>query len=310
MSFTMFSDILEYPNWIVIEKIDKGWSTDQKYYILDAHQQEYVCRVADISKYEQKQLEFNNMRQIYETGVPMSKPIEFGICNQGKNCYILVSYIKGEQVEVMIPSLSLDVQYDLGYQAGKMLKKIHSIAQSSKQDWQSMYLQKIKERVQMFDECGVESEIVEKMIEDVYHNIDLLEDCSQCLQHGDFHVGNMIINEKNELFIIDFNRMKSGDPYYEFNRIGISSQFSPDFAAGQIDGYFRDNIPNDFFRYLKFYTISVLIGTIPWSLKFSNDDLKFSLDSLQHVYEEFNQLTCNIPSWYQNVKERQQMVKK
>ncbi|MBU1020853.1 MAG: phosphotransferase, partial [Firmicutes bacterium] len=178
------------------------------------------------------------------------------------------------------------------------------------QDWQSTYLGKMKERVEMFDDCGIESEIVEAMIQDVYQNIDLLKNRSQCLQHGDFHVGNLIINQEEDLFVIDFNRMKLGDPYYEFNRIGISSQFSPDFATGQIDGYFQDDTPTDFFRYLKFYTISVLIGTIPWSLKYTSDDLAFSLASLEHVYEEFQQLKSNQPTWYTKVKETQKKVKK
>jgi serine/threonine-protein kinase len=294
----------------MIEKIEKGWSTDQKFYIVDHHQAEFVLRVADISKYDAKQLEFQNMKKIFETGIPMSKPIAFGVCNEQKNCYLLVSYIKGEQLEIMIPTLPKEVQYQLGYQAGEMLKKIHTIPQYPNEERKEFYLQRIKDRVEMFDECGVESDIVEAMIQNVYDHIDLVKNRKQSLQHGDFHVGNLIINEQNELFVIDFNRMKAGDPYYEFNRIGISSQFSPEFAAGQIDGYFQNKIPLDFFQYLKFYTISVLIGTIPWSLQFSKDDLAFSLDSLQHVYEEFNQLKSDIPSWYQNIKKTQIKVKK
>lgn len=310
MSFTMFRDIEQFATWIRIEKIEKGWSSDQKYYILDMQQQEFVLRVADISKYETKQQEFFNMKRMYETGIPMSKPIDFGVCNENKNCYILVSYIVGEQLELRIPFLTKEDQYQLGYQAGNILNKIHSIEQHSSIQWKEFYLKKIKERVEIFDECGVETDIVEAMIQDVYNHIDLVKNRKQSLQHGDFHVGNLIINENKELFVIDFNRMKTGDPYYEFNRIGISSQFSPEFAAGQIDGYFHDKIPDDFFAYLKFYTISVLIGTIPWSLQYSKDDLAFSLDSLKHVYEEFNQLKSEIPLWYQTIKEKQQKEKK
>lgn len=47
----------------------------------------------------------------------------------------------------------------------------------------------------------------------------LLEGRPQTFQHGDYHVGNMIITKSRELGIIDLNRFDYGDPWEEFNRI-------------------------------------------------------------------------------------------
>lgn len=50
-------------------------------------------------------------------------------------------------------------------------------------------------------------------------NYELLNGRTQSYQHGDYHVGNMIISPDNALSIIDFNRSDFGDPWEEFNRI-------------------------------------------------------------------------------------------
>lgn len=70
-------------------------------------------------------------------------------------------------------------------------------------------------------------------------------------------MGNMIYSPKGELNIIDWHTVdfeNYGDPWYEFNRIGV--EYS-DFASGQIDGYFQDNVPEEFWELFAFYLSAV-----------------------------------------------------
>ena len=80
------------------------------------------------------------------------------------------------------------------------------------------------------------------LINYINQNRHLLKDRPQSYHHGDYHIGNMMI-EKDNLKIIDFDRYDYGDPFEEFNRIVWSAQKSPLFASGMVDGYFNDNPP-------------------------------------------------------------------
>lgn len=66
---------------------------------------------------------------------------------------------------------------------------------------------------------------------------ELLRDRPQCFQHGDYHIGNMMVDQDG-LAIIDFDRYDFGDPWEEFNRIVWCAQTAPAFACGMVDGYF------------------------------------------------------------------------
>lgn len=82
-------DIKNYNTFIRVEPINKGWSSDKKYYIETADDRKLLLRVADISECDRKKAEYELMRKVATLGVPMSQPVDFGICNKGKNVYSL-----------------------------------------------------------------------------------------------------------------------------------------------------------------------------------------------------------------------------
>jgi len=45
------------------------------------------------------------------------------------------------------------------------------------------------------------------------------KDVQRTFCHGDYHLGNMIVDKDREINIIDFNRWGYDDPYEEFNRL-------------------------------------------------------------------------------------------
>ena len=58
-----------------IEPINKGWSNDTKYFVETFENQKCLLRVSDISEYQTKKQEFENIN--------MSLPIDFGVCDNG-----------------------------------------------------------------------------------------------------------------------------------------------------------------------------------------------------------------------------------
>ena len=123
----MFDDIRQKSEWESIERISKGWSADEKYYIRTREGKSLLLRCSDIGKYEAKKKEYEMIKRCSQLGFLMSAPVDFGICNQGKTVFMLLTWMEGEDLEQVLPRLSADKQYMLGRKAGAILKKIHSL---------------------------------------------------------------------------------------------------------------------------------------------------------------------------------------
>ncbi len=298
---SQFQDIPQYSTWVTIKKIEKGWSPDTKYYIQDNNGEEYLLRTSPISHYDAKKAEFDMVNHLFSLKLNMSKPIDFGVFNNKSKVYILLTYIPGDQAEILLKNLSKELQYNLGFEMGQQLKKIHSINYTDKTKWKEWYVNRIYNRIELYNKCGINQPIIEDFKKYLINNLNVLDNRPTCQNHGDFHVGNMIISPDNNIHIIDFNRIKIGDPIYEYNRIHFSYRISPQFAKGQIDGYFDKNIPDYFFKLMKFYILSVGIGSIAWAKDFGQKDIDYALRANQEIYDEYNQLTSDIPNWYKEL---------
>ena len=75
-----------YANLAVIKTINKGMAGDKKYYVETPSGESLLLRVADTSEYSSKKSEFEIAKQIDSLGIPMSRPIDFGICEDKKVC--------------------------------------------------------------------------------------------------------------------------------------------------------------------------------------------------------------------------------
>ena len=129
----------------------------------------------------------------------------------------------------------------------------------------------------------------------------LLAGRPQCFQHGDYHVGNMMIGQ-NQLYIIDFDRFDYGDPWEEFNRIVWCAQLSPAFAAGRIDGYFDGEPPEDFFALLALYISVNTLSSLPWAIPFGQQEVDTMLAQARQVLQWYDDMQTVIPSWYRQYK--------
>ncbi|MCL2774951.1 MAG: phosphotransferase [Oscillospiraceae bacterium] len=132
------SDKKIYGTIVKSEPITKGWSEDKKYCVTTTDGAKYLLRISPISQYETKKLLLYMTEQIAALGIPMRVPAEFGICDEG--VYSIYSWIDGEDLETVLPKLSETEQYALGIQAGKILKRIHSIPIPETQEkWTGKY---------------------------------------------------------------------------------------------------------------------------------------------------------------------------
>ncbi|KAF0194055.1 MAG: hypothetical protein FD169_2047 [Bacillota bacterium] len=292
-------DIKAYSTFTKIEPVLKGWSSDKKYYIETTDRQKLLLRVSDISEYDKKRAEFEMMKQVAALGVPMSQPMDFGTCSQGKSVYSLLTWCDGEDAEVILPRLTEKEQYVLGIKAGEILRLIHSIsAPQGQEEWSSRFNRKTTNKIEKYRACGIKFEGDDKIIDYIENNRHLLSGRVQCYHHGDYHVGNMIVSPDNTLSIIDFNRPDFGDPWEDFNRIVWSATVSPYFAKGQLNGYFGGRPQLEFFKLLGFYIASNTVSSIYWAIPFGESEITTMKNQARDVLMWFNNLSNPIPTWY------------
>lgn len=296
----IYSDIPSSATWRVVRPLTKGWSSDKKFYIETIDNEKLLLRISDRASYEHKQNEFAALLRLSNSGVLVPRALECGLCNHGQNAYILLTWIDGDDAEEVLPTLTAEEQYQLGYEAGQKLKIIHSLpAPQTLASWEERFKRKVERKIDNYRTCEIQFAGSAEVIDYLYANMALLEGRPQSFQHGDFHVGNMIINEQRQLGIIDFNRSDYGDPWEEFNRITFCVEISSTFASGRINGYFNDAVPDLFFKLLAFYVASNILGAIPWAVPFGENEVATSLRQAQRVLQWYDGFSTHIPSWYE-----------
>ena len=276
--------------------VSAGWSGDKKYCAIDEKGQKYFLRITPLEKAERAKKSFELQKRIRALGVPMCEPLECGDIENG--FYTLQSWVAGENAEDYVPSMPEDDQYKLGLESGVILKLIHSIpAPDGAPDWETRFNAKIDRKIKGYCDCPIKFVGAEAFLKYLAQNRPLLRGRPQCFQHGDYHIGNMMV-EHGKLVIIDFDRFDYGDPWEEFNRIVWCAQSSPRFAAGMVDGYFDGNVPMEFWRLLALYISSNTLSSIPWAIPFGEEEIRKFLDQAEEILGWYDGMTKIVPSWY------------
>ncbi|AIQ36717.1 aminoglycoside phosphotransferase [Paenibacillus sp. FSL R5-0345] len=296
---SFYKDIPEAATWVSVEPVHKGWSKDKKYYIKTISGSELLLRTSDISQYDQKKREYEAILRLVDQDILMSRPLQFGVCNGGQSVYSLLTWIDGEDAEKIIPTLSVEEQYQLGVKAGQYLQSIHQMPAGKDQvPWADYYNRKIDKYITNYKACGIVLKGEDQVIQFIEANRYLLDGRPQTFQHGDYHVGNMIVTKSGDLGIIDFNRFDDGDPWEEFNRITFCAMISAEFASGRIHGYFNNNVPDLFFKMMALYIASNQLSSIYWAIPFGKEDVADMLSRAESVLKWYDDFQTYIPNWY------------
>jgi len=294
-------DIRNYDTFINIKPIDKGLSGDKKYYVETIDGQRLILRVSDISEYDRKKSAYERMEHMDNHNISMSRPIDFGVCDNGQSVYQLLTWCDGESLDDISNSLSQTEQYRIGKKAGLLLQNIHQVpvknADITTTDWNERYSSFIDESIADFHKSGVKVNNAELLLTYFNDNRCLLKSRPQCYTHGDFHAGNLMVASEQELSVVDweihlFNSY--GDPWHE-----VSIKESPHFFTGFIRSYFNGEPPEEYWRVLALYESVSALSSIAWAYYLYPEFLEEKTQAAAGVLDNFNNMLKVIPVWYQ-----------
>lgn len=292
-------DIPGCKNWEKITPITKGWSHDEKFHIQQLDGPPCLLRLSAKEDLEQEADLYAALKQLSGQGLALPDLLASGTSRQRQQTYRLFSWVEGIELGTALPSLSKEKQYELGKQAGQLLQKIHQIqAPAGRTPWSTYFQQKIDKKLNLFKTCGIDFEGSDKLLHFIARHRTKVVGRPQCFHHGDYHIGNMLLTPAQQLAVIDFNRLDFGDPWDEFNRITWTADKSPHFATGQIDGYFDQAPPAQFFTLMALYIAVNQIGAIPWAVDYGEEEVQTLLQQTKVVMNWFEDFSNTIPNWY------------
>lgn len=282
------------------EKITSGFSKDEKIVLTDAFDRKFLLRIGDKETYQKKQEQFNLLRRLISLNLPVPAPVQSGLLGDDK-CFILLTYLNGSDVVESFDFMQNKDIYKLGLQTGEILKQIHSVEiPENEKSWYEKILDKKDKKIYALLSLNEKISMQDEIIDFYEKNTFLMENRPQVYCHSDFHVNNMLL-DSDRINIIDFDKCKAADPYDEFKCYAWNVIANEYFETGIIDGYFENNIPDDFFPILKYYMAESMISHMPWAMKLGEREIRINnqINALQLAW--WDNLKADIPKWYKKI---------
>lgn len=282
-----------------ITPVTAGWSDDQKYRITTATES-CLLRISPIAALPRKQDEFAQLGRIHTQSDAFPRAIACEAAPDVERCFVLYGWMDGEEAHNVLPTLPEHENHRLGVVAGRLLRQMHALPQERKIDAYSLLRDKTAHRRREMREAGLTFPGYETMVSFLDEHLHLLRDAPTCYQHGDFHLGNMLIDAGGHLRIIDFNRSGFGNPIEDMCRLfTFTRQASPAFARGQIAGYFgTPEPPADFFAHVLCYVLTDCAFGLLWAQRFGQREIDVHFSLVHQIMADFDGLNTTRPKWF------------
>ena len=282
--------------------IDKGWSGDKKYRAATKDGESLLLRISDIDDYDRKKGEYGMLEKAAVLGINASRPIEFGLCNNGQSVFQLLSWIEGEDVEEILQSLQSDKQYDLGTKVGQLLKAIHSLPGLECQEpWGLRFRRKMQARVGEYNGSPIRCAGGDIAVKYLLDNQHWLDGRPQTFNHGDFNITNIIAMPDGHVGVVDFNVYNGayGDPWWEFDFASWGNQPVVPYATGLLHGYFDGRPPDEFFVMLSYYmAYDALVALCDTATGEQGGEPEVGVRHMENVMGWYDDMRRVVPGWY------------
>ena len=250
-----------------VTPITKGFSFEKKFKLTSVRG-DFLARLAPIEAYAAKAKEFALVQQLYTNGVHCNQPIAIIQEAAAATVCTIYSYLTGVDAEEHISALPVATQYQIGVDAGQDLRRLNALSRTT-HTWKARKWQKHERYVKRYYQQAFRLKNDEQILGFIETHYDPTEAAHDCLQHDDFHLGNIVLNGQQYGGILDFERHDWGDPLHEFVKLDwFTWPVSEAFALGQVEGYFGTRQLTDAQCLpITVYLAMSLLSTIVWTLE-------------------------------------------
>lgn len=216
--------------------------------------------------------------------------------NKQLNLYV---WLDGENLRSFLHNKTEISCYEYGIKSSKLLNKLHEVNVSNVVARFNVdnYITDIL-AILRSNECILKHKNI--WLDLVVENADILKiKKKDSIIHFDFKPKNIMVSN-DKLLLIDFDSFSIGNPWFDFYDKGLAIYKERQaFNKGVIDGYFNNNIPNNFWMFLKIISICTMIQMSAWSINKMKQDYIFSIE--KHLLRSYSDDSNNIPKWYESL---------
>ncbi len=231
--------------------------------------------------------------KIFEKGgAYVSSPVEVGVYLEDTMVYSLYNFFCGDNLARRLPDFSTSHQLSFGIEAGKQLKKIHSILPDSEDtpnvhEDMFLILTRLEEKGIKYEGFKEASEFMKK-----YHSLP--ENRPVTAVHGNFSANALFLDRDLNVGLLPLNTAQWDDPVSDL--VSLSDSYSLPFIKGVFKGLYNGELPKDFFELLCFYSSYRALSDIDAAR--NKEDLEIALIRAKKISDDYEKYQSSIPIWY------------
>lgn len=258
-----------------------------------------ILHTAPLTAFRRKEREFEILRQLKQDGLPVPEPLGLNQLPEAAVCYSRYRFLTGSTIQDCVP-LGRTGEYRLGQETGRLLKRIHRYAGPPATKWAVRCRAKHNRYVALYQQEALRLTGDQAVVSFIEQNIGWIADRPNRLQHDDVHLGNLITDGEHLVGIIDFSNHDVGDPWHDFVKMGLFQvENSIPFAVGQVDGYFEDNVPEQFWNVYSVYLAMACFSSIVWTSRHAPEEMEQMRGRLERVLSDHRRFERTVPDWYE-----------
>lgn len=290
---------------ILISKINSGTSSVEKYKVYKDGKY-YLLRLFDARFMKSRYTALSNIETLYINGINVPKVYEKGILSDTKG-YALLDWINGVSLDNILVNRELEIQY--GKLVAKELIKMHDVKINDKVMLYDNYIKSFEKKINKIVDLKINDFPIDIFENYVSKYSKLLKKIpSNSIIHGDFHPGNVIINN-NKIVFIDLDVCKVSNSWEDLSSNACNMDF-PNFYSSIMINYFNGNIPKDFWQVYYLYGSLYILDYILYVLRTNGKILEDGIEKLNTFLDFTDNFHCEIPKWFNSDVNKKILKKK
>ena len=280
----------------IIKKFPLGGSSVQKY-IVEKDNKIFLLRLYDIRFMDGRYRAFNNIRILHDNGIAVPEIYDFGELSDNKHGYAVVDWIDGVSLDNLLSDDSLINKY--GKIVAEELFKMHNIDTKEKIDIYDKFIKSFNKKINKLKDIDIDytSSVLESFVLD---NSKILKELDTSIIHGDFHPGNIVVNDSKVCFI-DLDVCKNDFAWIDLSTNACNLDY-PKFYTTLINEYFNNNVPDDFWLIYNLYGSLYCLDYILYCSIMDNKTLEDGTIVLKKFLDYSDEYSSLKPKWFDNSK--------